>query len=108
MNSREKRIRILDLQDQYCMSCESRMKPLKTCISHCEVGEELKQLGTELSPSESRNRIKTKPKVYRDWEELIPKVVGLKQEGYSLYQISLMIDCSLSVLKRQMKMRELQ
>ncbi|MGR5965648.1 hypothetical protein ACT7DB_20720 [Bacillus cereus] len=48
MKNKEKRIRILDLQDQYCQTCEYRMQLLKECVQHCAIGQELKMLASGL------------------------------------------------------------
>ncbi|PEZ37188.1 hypothetical protein CN345_11070 [Bacillus thuringiensis] len=59
MNLKEKRIRILDLQDQHCQICEYQMKPLKACIQqHCEIGKELKDLAIVLVTEEKGKNLK--------------------------------------------------
>ncbi|MED3095708.1 zinc-finger domain-containing protein, partial [Bacillus thuringiensis] len=46
MNKRETRIRILDLQDQYCMGCKHYNGVRTYCMDDCKIGKELYQLGT--------------------------------------------------------------
>ncbi|PGT52327.1 hypothetical protein COD86_16585 [Bacillus cereus] len=105
MTPREKRIRILNLQDQYCSQCEKRKKPLKDCILHCEVGKEMRRLGAGLFTSDLVR--KSGKRIYRNWDELIPKIIEMRGEGHSLYRISQIINCSLAVLNNQMKKRGL-
>jgi hypothetical protein len=44
MNKRETRIRILDLQDQYCMGCKHYNGVRTYCMDDCKIGKELYQL----------------------------------------------------------------
>ncbi|AFU17385.1 zinc-finger domain-containing protein [Bacillus toyonensis] len=41
MNKRETRIRILDLQDQYCMECHYHNSVRTYCIDDCRIGKEI-------------------------------------------------------------------
>lgn len=64
MNKRETRIRILDLQDQYCMGCQYHNSIRIYRIDDCRIGKEIYQLGTGLIFDEKD----PKQKVKRKWE----------------------------------------
>lgn len=103
MNPKEKRIRILDLQDQYCKTCEYQMHPLKECIQmhNCTVGKEFKFLTKDLF-IESKGK-KTK----EEWDEICRQAVELKEQGFGAGSISKKLGCSRSTLYEQLKKRGL-
>ncbi|KXY34875.1 zinc-finger domain-containing protein [Bacillus sp. FSL K6-0067] len=101
MNDRKKRIRILDIQDQYCQTCEYQMQPLKKCIQHCTVGQELKTLARELFPESKR----CNPR--EDWDEICKQAVKLYEEGFGNTIISKKLGCPTSTLREQLKRRGL-
>ncbi|MDZ3952364.1 zinc-finger domain-containing protein [Bacillus thuringiensis] len=103
MNAREKRIRILDLQDQYCQRCEYKSKLLKHCTPHCEVGEELMKLGKELFVDSSIRRKYTE----EHWECICQKAVILHEEGMGYTAIAKQLNCHPSGLHDQLKKRGL-
>lgn len=103
MNPKEKRIRILDLQDQYCQTCEYQMRSLKECIQihNCMVGKEFQFLTKDLF-IESKGQ-KTK----EEWDEVCRQAVALKEQGFGAGSISKKLDCSRSTLYDQLKRRGL-
>ncbi|MBG9612211.1 hypothetical protein [Bacillus cereus] len=103
MNSREKRIRILDLQDKYCQTCEYTMQPLKECIQihQCKIGKEFKSLTKDLFV-ESKGR-KTK----EEWDKVCRQAVELEGQGFGAISISKQLSCSRSTLYEQLKKRGL-
>ncbi|WP_170957374.1 hypothetical protein [Bacillus thuringiensis] len=54
MNDKEKRIRLLDLQDKNCQTCAYQMQPLKKGIQHCWIGQELQMLARGLFTDRKR------------------------------------------------------
>ncbi|PGQ44800.1 MULTISPECIES: zinc-finger domain-containing protein [Bacillus cereus group] len=103
MKAKEKRVQILDLQDQHCHECEHRTKPHEYCISNCEIGREIQQLGTELFKEHAKRQTQTKEK----WDERCRKAVAMKEEGISYYQISKILDCDSGSLYKYLKKRGL-
>ncbi|PHG59732.1 hypothetical protein [Bacillus toyonensis] len=102
MNSKEKRIRILDLQDQYCQICEYQMKPLKDCVQrHCEIGNELKDLARVLFTESKERRSR------EVWDDLCRRATNLYEQGFGTIHISKELGCSRSTLCDQLKMRGL-
>ncbi|ANS50875.1 hypothetical protein PVK73_28055 [Bacillus thuringiensis] len=99
MNGKEKRIRILDIQDQHCQPCEFQMKPLKECMQHCEVGLELKKLARELF-EENKGR---KPK--EEWDEICRQAAKLYEQGFGTTVITKTLGCPSSTLREQLKKR---
>ena len=99
MNGKEKRIRILDIQDQHCQPCEFQMKPLKECMQHCEVGLELKKLARELV-EENKGR---KPK--EEWDEICRQAAKLYEQGFGTTMITKTLGCPSSTLREQLKTR---
>ncbi|OOR12037.1 hypothetical protein BW897_15335 [Bacillus cereus] len=101
MNAREKRIRILDLQDQHCCECEQRMKPLKNCVQHCEVGKELAQLGEGLIRNHQTRRMNT----CEHWDDVCKQAVTLHAKGIGYTIIAKKLNCHPSSLRDQLKKR---
>lgn len=101
MKNKEKRIRILDLQDQYCQTCEYRMKPLKECIQHCVIGQELRMLASGLF----RNHKGQKSR--EEWDEICRKAAKLYEQGLGTSMITKILSCPSSTLREQLKKREL-
>ncbi|PGS83531.1 hypothetical protein COC69_02045 [Bacillus cereus] len=103
MNKKEKRIRILNLQDYHCHMCENKMKPLKICIKCCEVGKELNRLGREIFEINSRV-IKNR----EQWDNMCEKAEALsKAEGMTFTGIAEQLGCSRTTLREQLKKRGL-
>ncbi|WP_242319024.1 hypothetical protein [Bacillus cereus group sp. BfR-BA-01349] len=103
MHAREKRIRILDLQDQHCRQCENNRKPLKHCTPYCEIGEELMYLGKKLFVDTSIRRKYTE----EHWERICQQAVGLHEEGIGYTTIAKQLSCHPSGLHDQLKKRGL-
>ncbi|MEX0417955.1 hypothetical protein [Bacillus sp. C30] len=101
MNPKEKRIRILDLQDQYCQACECQMKPLKECIQHCVVGQELKTLTKGLFAESKKQKTK------EEWDEICRQAAKLYEQGIGTIVISKKLGCPASTLRDNLKKRRL-
>ncbi|MEX0417510.1 hypothetical protein [Bacillus sp. C30] len=101
MNDKEKRIRILDLQDKQCQTCEYQMQPLKKCIQHCSIGQELQMLARELFAEGKRHKSK------EDWDEICKQAVKLYERGVGNTIISKKLGCPASTLRDQLKRRGL-
>lgn len=84
MNARETRIRILNLQDQHCIGCEYHTGPRTHCTDHCNVGEELYQLGSHLITDEKSREQRTELK----WDKVCQDAFVLKKEGLTYVQIA--------------------
>ncbi|PEO00783.1 hypothetical protein CN553_05810 [Bacillus cereus] len=103
MDAREIRICILNLQDQHCMGCEYRMGPHTYCRNHCEIGEEMHQLGTNLITDEKIREQRTKLK----WDKVCQDVMELKKEGLTYVQIAEILGYDKSTIRQQLKKRGL-
>ncbi|PYE87785.1 hypothetical protein [Bacillus sp. 196mf] len=101
MNGKEKRIRILDIQDQYCHTCDYQMKPLKECIQHCAIGMELRELATALF-EEHRGK-----KSREEWDEICRQAAKLYEQGFGTTMITKTLSCPSSTLREQLKKRGL-
>lgn len=102
MDPKETRIRMLDLQDQYCQICEYQMKSLKECIQQrCEVGKELKNLAGLLFMESSDRRSK------ETWDDICRQATTLYAQGVGMTHISKELGCSRSTLREQLKKRGL-
>ncbi|AMR06111.1 hypothetical protein BK742_03925 [Bacillus thuringiensis serovar pingluonsis] len=99
MQAKEKRIKILDLQDQHCKKCSSYEKTYKYCINKCKIGKEIYQLGIKLFESEAKERIRTQEK----WKEICRKAIIMREEGMSYYRISKILDCDSGSLYKYLK-----
>lgn len=102
MDPKETRIRVLDLQDQYCQRCEYQMKPLKECIQQrCEIGKELKSLAGLLFIQNPDRRSK------ETWDDICRQAIQLYAQGVGTTHISKKLGCSHSTLREQLKKRGL-
>ncbi|PEZ27229.1 hypothetical protein CN345_23615 [Bacillus thuringiensis] len=102
MNPKDKRIRILDLQDQHCQICEYQMKPLQVCLQqHCEIGQELKDLAHVLV-TEGKEQ-----KSMASWDAICKQATQLAQQGFGATYISKKLGCSRTTLREQLKKRGL-
>ncbi|MGX5634242.1 hypothetical protein [Bacillus thuringiensis] len=101
MKEKEKqiRIRILDIQDQHCQTCDYQMKPLKECMQHCAIGLELKELARELF-TENGER---KPR--EEWDEICRQAAQLYEQGFGTTMITKKLGCPSSTLREQLKKR---
>ncbi|HDR4874863.1 TPA: hypothetical protein QCR24_005816 [Bacillus cereus] len=99
MQAKEKRIKILDLQDYHCKKCEFYGKSYKYCISNCLIGKEIYQLGIKLFENEANDKIKRREK----WKEHCRKAVVMREQGMSYYQISKILDCDSGSLYKYLK-----
>ncbi|MGU3438763.1 hypothetical protein ACLBXI_01420 [Bacillus cereus] len=77
MKAREKRIRILNLQDRYCRRCEYRSNPLTDCIHCCEIGKELEELGRSLVQDEQERKMHT----CEEWDDLCGRAAMLYEQN---------------------------
>ncbi|HHK5536983.1 TPA: hypothetical protein ACQUHH_005534 [Bacillus mobilis] len=101
MNDKEKRIRILDLQDKHCQTCDYQMQPLKKCIQHCSIGQELQMLARELFTESKRQKSR------EDWDEICKQAVKLYERDVGNTTISKKLGCPASTLRDQLKRRGL-
>ncbi|MEI4618387.1 helix-turn-helix domain-containing protein [Bacillus cereus] len=100
MNAREKRIRILDLQDKHCTGCEyRRAQSPKYCVEKCTIGAEMYRMGTELVSCEEQGRKNTKRK---DWNKLIPQLIEMLEANVPLYQMAVVVDCEANWLRKKL------
>lgn len=105
MDARKTRIRILDLLDGHCQSCEYHGgKTHPYCTETCKIGQEIQQLGTSLITDEKSREYKTKVK----WNQMCQDVMELKKEGLSYVQIAEILGCNASTIRQQLKKRGLQ
>ncbi|MED2766078.1 zinc-finger domain-containing protein, partial [Bacillus thuringiensis] len=86
MEARIKRIRILDLQDQYCQKCEYEMKPLNHCIKHCEVGRELSSLAKGMFEVRVMNTCE-------QWDDICQKATALYKQGLGFTKVAENLGC---------------
>ncbi|MCQ6343989.1 zinc-finger domain-containing protein [Bacillus cereus] len=103
MDVRATRIRILNLQDQHCTDCEYRIGPHTYCLDHCEMGEEIHQLGSNLINDEKSRERRTKLK----WDKVCQDVFVLKKEGLIYVQIAEILGYDKSTIRQQLKKRGL-
>lgn len=101
MKNKEKRIRILDLQDQYCQTCEYRMKLLKECVQHCAIGQELKMLASGLFRKHKEQKSR------EEWDEICGQAAKLYEQGFGTIMITKVLSCPSSTLREQLKKRGL-
>ncbi|PFB44675.1 hypothetical protein CN404_29655 [Bacillus thuringiensis] len=101
MKEKEKqiRIRILDIQDRHCQTCDYQMKPLKECMEHCAIGLELKELARELF-TENGGR---KPRA--EWDKICRQAAQLYEQGFGTTMITKKLGCPSSTLREQLKKR---
>ncbi|HHL0973938.1 TPA: hypothetical protein ACQUHP_005641 [Bacillus cereus] len=98
---KKKRIRILDLQDQHCRICKHQMQPLKECILHCEIGNELKRLAKALFPESSER------KSTEEWNAICRQAIKLYEQGLGTTRVSKELGCASSTLREQLKKRKM-
>ncbi|HFJ9284834.1 TPA: hypothetical protein ACGW44_002636 [Bacillus toyonensis] len=103
MNNKEKRIHILNLQDQYCQRCVYRMNPLTDCIHCCEIGQELDELGRGLIQDERGRKIRT----CEEWDDICRQATVLYEQGIGSVAIAKKFGCATSTLSDQLKKRKL-
>ncbi|EOP85980.1 hypothetical protein IGM_04355 [Bacillus cereus HuB4-4] len=103
MNAKEKRVRILDLQDQYCRKCEYHMKPLKDCVQHCEAGRELSNLAQGMFEVNKGRIVKT----LEQWDEICQEAATLYNQGVGFTIVAKKLGCHPSTLRDQLKKRGL-
>lgn len=104
MKARDKRIWILDLQDQHCRNCEYHMRKAHPyCIETCQIGQEIQQLGSSLITDEKSREYKTKMK----WDKVCQDVMELKKEGLTYVQIAEILGYDKSTIRQQLKKRGL-
>lgn len=99
---KETRIRILDLQDQYCQICEYQTNPLKECVQQrCEVGKALKSLSSLLFMEGPERKSK------ETWDTICQQATQLYAQGFGANYISNELGCSRSALREQLKKKGL-
>lgn len=101
MKDKIKRVRILDLQDQHCQTCEYRMKPLKQCMQDCLIGQELSMLASGLFEGCKEQKSK------EEWDEICRQAVKLYEQGLGTTMITKELGCPSSTLRDQLKRRGL-
>lgn len=101
MKAREKRIRILNLQDQYCQRCAYRIKSLTDCVPCCEIGGILNELARGLIQDEGRKVLKTS----EEWDEICGQAVILYEQGLGFTIIAKRLGYPTSTLRDQLKKR---
>ncbi|WP_242319896.1 hypothetical protein [Bacillus cereus group sp. BfR-BA-01349] len=99
MKVKEKRIRILDLQDQYCQECDYQKKALIECAQHCEAGRELSSLAKEIC--EKKYPANTPEK----WDTICQEAATLYNQGIGITSIAKKMGCHTTTLRDQMKKR---
>ncbi|WP_420974053.1 hypothetical protein [Bacillus thuringiensis] len=105
MDARKTRIRILDLLDGHCQSCEyhgGKIHPY--CTETCKIGQEIQQLGASLITDGASREYKTKV----EWDQMCQDVMELKKEGLTYVQIAGILRCNASTIHQQLKKRGLQ
>ncbi|MEB9334460.1 zinc-finger domain-containing protein [Bacillus cereus] len=104
MDARKTRIRILDLLDGHCQSCEYHGgKTHPYCTETCKIGQEIQQLGTSLITDEKSREYKTKVK----WDKVCQDVMELKKEGLTYVQIAEILGYDKGTIRQQLKKRGL-
>ncbi|MEH7150558.1 hypothetical protein CN404_04170 [Bacillus thuringiensis] len=103
MNDKEKRIRILNLQDQYCQRCVYRINPLTDCIQCCEIGQKLDELGRALIRDERGWKMRT----CEEWDDICHQAAVLYEQGMGSVAIAKKLGCATSTLSEQLKKRNL-
>lgn len=103
MKAREKRVRILNLQDRYCQRCEYRINPLTASIHCCEVGIELDELGRSLIQDEQERKMYT----CEEWDSICCRAEILYEQGVGVTSIAKQLGCSTGALREQLKKRKL-
>ncbi|MDZ3952331.1 zinc-finger domain-containing protein [Bacillus thuringiensis] len=103
MNKREMRIRILDLQDQYCMGCNHHDGVRTYCLNNCKIGKEIYQLGSRLIIDEKDPKQKIKYK----WDHICQQALMLRSKGYTYKKIANQLGCHVSSLHKQLNRRDL-
>ncbi|HDR5353979.1 TPA: helix-turn-helix domain-containing protein [Bacillus thuringiensis] len=103
MNARDKRIRILNLQDQYCKKCGYSLDPYQYCIQYCKIGKELIKLNKKVFgvPLERKETPEEK------WDKRCKQAVDLYERGMEYPVIAKQIGCHVSGLYRELKKRGL-
>ncbi|EJR91159.1 hypothetical protein IKE_05745 [Bacillus cereus VD196] len=103
MNAREKRIRILDLQDEYCRNCEYNTASHTYCRENCEIGEKIAKLGEEICRSQQGRKVITS----KQWDSMCKQAVSLHEQGVGYTIIAKKLGCHASSLRGQLKKRGL-
>lgn len=103
MNAKEKRIRILNLQDQYCKRCGYQTKPLTDCVPCCAIGQELHQLARGLIQDEQKRRTYT----HKEWHVICQQATILYEKGVRFRTIAKNLGCPATTLREQLKKRGL-
>lgn len=101
MDAKKMRIRILDIQDEYCQNCECQMKPLKHCIQHCEQGRELSNLAKGII------QLKRVRNTRKEWDDICQQAAALYKQGIKLPMIAEKLSCHKNTLRDQLKKRGL-
>ncbi|MBH0357690.1 zinc-finger domain-containing protein [Bacillus toyonensis] len=103
MNKREMRIRILNLQDQHCISCNHRTSVHTYCINDCRIGKEIHELGAGLIFDEND----LKQKITKKWDDICQQAIELRNNGYTYKKIAHQLGCHVSSLRKQLHQRGL-
>jgi len=103
MTSKETRIQIIDIQEQYCRKCEHQCGSYQHCIENCEWGKEIYQLGKSLSGDENVRKQNAEWK----WDQLCEDTIQLRNAGMSYVEIAKRLKCRASSLRAHLKKRGL-
>ncbi|OUB08783.1 hypothetical protein BK708_36060 [Bacillus thuringiensis serovar yunnanensis] len=104
MDARKTRIRILDLLDGHCQSCEYHGgKTHPYCTETCKIGQEIQQLGASLITDEKSREYKKKVK----WDKVCQDVMELKKDDLTYVQIAEILGYDKSTIRQQLKKRGL-
>ncbi|MED2765816.1 zinc-finger domain-containing protein [Bacillus thuringiensis] len=103
MNPREIRIKILDLQDQYCRNCKYHNDSFNHCLNHCTIGKNMQTLGGQLCSKKYGHTIRSS----KSWDEICSMAVSMKNTGVSYTEISKKLGCSRTNLREHLKKRGL-
>ncbi|WP_410491863.1 hypothetical protein QMA40_30160 (plasmid) [Bacillus thuringiensis] len=99
MQAKEKRIKILDLQDQHCKRCNYYERTYKFCVNKCKIGNEIYQLGIRLFENEANERREKRER----WKEICRRAITMREEGMSYYRIAKILDCDSGSLYKYLK-----
>ncbi|EOQ01276.1 zinc-finger domain-containing protein [Bacillus cereus] len=103
MNGREKRIRIIDLQNQYCRGCEYHTGPPTYCMDSCEIGKELIKLNKKIFGGTLERKDTSDEK----WDKRCEQAIDLYERGMEYPVIAKQVGCHVSGLYRELKKRGL-